>query len=125
MDKNANLTIAEEKLAELIWREEPLSSPTLVALAENELAWKKSTTYTVLKKLCNKGIFKNENATVSAMLTQDDLIAQQSRQYIENTFGGSLPQFIAAFMGNSKLSPKQAAEIRQLIEQYEGDDANG
>jgi len=125
MAKNTNLTAAEEKLAGLIWREAPLTSPELVVLAEREMGWKKSTTYTVLKKLCDKGVFRNENANVSVVLTNDELIAHQSRRYVEDTFGGSLPKFITSFIGGKKLTPSQAAEIRRLIDEYEGSDNNG
>jgi predicted transcriptional regulator len=117
---NNNLTAAEEKLATLIWCNAPLTSPDLVGLARREMDWKKSTTYTVLKKLCEKGVTKNENALVSVLLTQEELITHQSRHYIEDTFGGSLPKFITAFMGGRKLNPEQAAELKCLIEENEG-----
>jgi len=118
--KNITLTAAEEKLAALIWRDAPLTSPDLVALAEKEMDWKKSTTYTVLKKLCDKGVFKNENANVSVLLTRDEQIARQSRRYVEDTFGGSLPNFITSFIGGGKLTSEQAAELKRLIEKHEG-----
>jgi len=121
MSKNITLFTAEEKLAELIWREAPLTSPDLVKFAEKELDWKKSTTYTVLKKLCDKGVFKNENANVSVILTQDELIAYQSRNFVEDTFGGSLPKFITSFFGGRKLSPEQAEELKRLIEEHESE----
>jgi len=126
MAKSMILTAAEEKLAALIWRDAPLTSPELVALAEREMDWKKSTTYTVLKKLCDKGVFKNENANVSVILTRDEQIARQSRSYVEDTFGGSLPKFITSFFGGKKLTPEQAAELKHLIEQHEeGGGGNG
>lgn len=125
MTKNITLTDAEEKLAALIWRDAPLTSPDLVALAEREMDWKKSTTYTVLKKLCDKGVFKNENAKVSVVLTRDEQIARQSRRYVEDTFGGSLPKFITSFFGGKKLTPEQAAELKRLIEEHEGGGSNG
>lgn len=125
MSKSITLTEAEEKLAALIWRNAPLTSPDLVALAEREMDWKKSTTYTMLKKLCDKGVFKNENANVSVMLTRDEQIARQSRRYVEDTFGGSLPKFIASFFGGRQLTPEQAAELKRLIEEHEGGGNNG
>lgn len=125
MAKNINLTEAEEKLAALIWRDAPLTSPDLVALAKREMNWKKSTTYTVLKKLCDKGVFKNENANVSVILTRDEQIARQSRRYVEDTFGGSLPKFITSFFGGRKLTPEQAAELKRLIEEHEEGGNNG
>ena len=126
MGKSIALTAAEEKLAVLIWREAPLSSPELVEIADKEMDWKKSTTYTVLKKLCDKGVFKNENARVSVVLTQDELITHQSRYFVEDTFGGSLPKFVTSFFGGKKLSEEQAAELRRLIEEHEeGGGSNG
>lgn len=125
MVENVDLTPAEEKLASLIWREAPLTSPDLVALSKREMDWKKSTTYTVLKKLCDKGVFKNENTNISVLLTRDEQVARQSRRYVEDTFGGSLPKFIAAFFGGRKLTPEQAAELRCLIEEHEEDGDDG
>lgn len=125
MVKDITLTAAEEKLAVLIWQNAPLSSPDLVALVEREMNWKKSTTYTVLKKLCDKGVFKNENANVSVVLTQDEQIARQSRRYVEDTFGGSLPKFITSFFSGRKLTPEQAAELKRLIEEHEEGGNNG
>lgn len=120
VSKNITLTAAEEKLATLIWKDAPLTSPNLVALAKREMDWEKSTTYTVLKKLCNKGVFKNENMNVSVLLTRDEQIARQSRRYVEDTFGGSLPKFITSFIGGRKLSAEQAAELKRLIEEHDG-----
>ena len=125
MTKPTNLTEAEEKLAALLWQNAPITSPDLVSLAEREMAWKKSTTYTVLKKLCNKGVFRNENANVSAILSRDEQIARQSRRYVEDAFGGSLPKFIASFFDGKKLPPDQAAELKRLIEEHEGVGDNG
>jgi predicted transcriptional regulator len=125
VSKNINLTEAEEKLARIAWREAPLGSPELVALAKREMDWKKSTTYTVLKKLCDKGVFKNDNANVSVVLTRDKLLANQSRRYVEDTFGGSLPKFITSFFGSKKLTPEQAEELRRLIDEYEENEVNG
>ena len=125
MTKNIVLNAAEEKLAVLIWREAPLTSPELVEIAAKEMDWKKSTTYTVLKKLCDKGVFKNDNANVSVVLTRDELIAHQSRSYVEDTFGGSLPKFITSFFSGKKLTPEQAAELKRLIEEHEGGGDNG
>ena len=122
MANNITLTEAEEKLAAIIWRDAPITSPELVALAAREMDWKKSTTYTVLKKLCDKGVFKNENANVSVVFSRDEQIARQSRRYVEDTFGGSLPKFISAFFGGKRLTPEQAAELKRLIEEHEGGD---
>ena len=125
MPRDIALTVAEEKLAALIWRNAPLTSPDLVALAQREMDWKKSTTYTVLKKLCDKGVFKNENANVSVLFTRDEQIARQSRRYVEDTFGGSLPKFIASFIGGGQLTSEQAEELKRLIEEHAKGGNNG
>ena len=117
---NIRLTTAEDKLAVLIWREAPLTSVELTQIANREMAWKRTTTYTVLKKLCDKGVFKNENANVSVVLTRDELIAHQSRRYVEDTFGGSLPKFITSFFGGREISEAQAAELKRLIDEHKG-----
>jgi len=116
------MTEAEEKLAAIIWREAPLTSPELVAHAQRELKWKKSTTYTILKRLCNKGIFKNTNANISVLLTRDEQNARQSLRFVEDTFGGSLPKLVSAFIAGGTLSREQAKEIQQLIDEYGGED---
>ena len=113
------LTEAEGKLAGIIWREAPLSSPELVALADRELDWRKSTTYTVLKKLCDKGVFSNKRAFVTSLLTPDEQKARESRDFVEDAFGGSLPRFVSAFIGGGKLSREQAAELQRLIDEHE------
>ena len=125
MLNKVNLTAAEEKLAALIWKKAPMSSPDLVFIAKDEMGWKKSTTYTVLKKLCDKGIFKNDKSMVSTVLTQDELIRHQSRHYIEDTFGGSLPKFIVSFFGGHKISSEQAEELKRLIDEHDGGGDNG
>ncbi|MDF1617903.1 BlaI/MecI/CopY family transcriptional regulator [Petrocella sp. FN5] len=112
------LTESEEKFAELIWQNEPMGSGDLVKLSEKEMSWKKSTTYTVLKKLCDKNIFQNENAVVSSILTKDEYYAKQSIDFVEDTFGGSLPKFLTAFIGGKKLSKHQAEELKKLIDQH-------
>ena len=115
------LAETEAKFADLIWEREPIESPELVKIAEREMKWKKSTTYTVLKRLCEKGIFKNENALVYAVLKKDEFYARQSRNYVEETFEGSLPKFFSAFVSNGKLNKKQAEELKRLIDEHEED----
>lgn len=116
--KKYKLAESEEKFAELIWQNEPIASGDLVKLSEKEMSWKKSTTYTVLKKLCEKGIFQNENSVVSSLITRDEYYAKQSRSFVEDTFGGSLPKFLAAFIGGKKLSKHQAEELKKLIDEH-------
>ena len=124
MPKNIFLTEAEEKLANLIWREENLTSPELVTLANQELGWKKSTTYTILKKLCDKDVVKNENARVSVILTREEQIARQNHYYIEDSFGGSLPEFVASFIRGGNISAEEVAELKRLINEYDEDSRN-
>lgn len=111
------LAESEEKFAEIIWENEPISSPELVKLCEKKMNWKKSTTYTVLKKLCQKGIFQNENALVSAKLSKAEFYGMQSRKYVEDVFSGSLPGFLTAFCGGRKLSGEEAEEMRRFIDE--------
>lgn len=116
--KYYKLAETEEKFAELIWQNEPIGSGDLVKLSEKEMNWKKSTTYTVLKKLCEKGIFQNENAVVSSLITRDEYYAKQSIRFVEDTFGGSLPKFLTAFISGRKLSKHQAEELKKLIDDH-------
>ena len=108
----------ESKFANLIWQNAPINSTELVRLSEEKMKWKKSTTYTMLKRLCDRGIFKNEGAVVTAQMSRNEFYAGQSRRYVEDTFGGSLPRFLASFIGGQKLSDKQAQELVQLINEH-------
>ncbi len=111
------LGVIELKFAEIIWNNEPLYSGELVKYAADELDWKKSTTYTVLKKLCERGIFQNINGVVTSKISKDDYNAVQSEEFVNDTFGGSLPAFIAAFTSRNKLSEKDILELVELIMQ--------
>lgn len=115
-----HLTLAEGELrfAELIWEREPIPSGELVRLCEESFDWKKSTTYTVLKKLCNRGLFKNEQSIVTALISREEYEAIQSEAFVQDTFGGSLPRFLTAFMSRQKLSDQQIEELRKLIDDY-------
>lgn len=110
------LGIVEMQFAELIWAREPIASGELVKLCEKELNWKKSTTYTVLKKLCERGIFQNNDGVVTSLLTRDEFNAVQSEKFVEDTFEGSLPAFLAAFTSRKQLSKEEVEEIRRLID---------
>lgn len=110
------LGTVETQFAAIIWENEPMPSRRLVELCEEQLQWKKSTTYTVLKKLCERGIFKNENGTVSSVISKDEFYSRQSTQFVEETFDGSLPAFIAAFTSRKHLSEKEIDEIRKMID---------
>jgi len=119
--ENYRLTESERKFAELIWQNEPINSGDLVKLCEREMKWKKSTTYTVLKKLCEKGLFKNENAVVSSLISKDEYYSRQSIRFVEDTFGGSLPRFLTAFISGRKLTRQQAEELKRLIDEHKED----
>ena len=112
------LGLVESKFADIIWQQEPLSSRELVILCQKQLEWKKSTTYTVLKKLCDRGIFQNQDGTVTSLISRQDFYAMQSEKFVEETFDGSLPAFLAAFTKRKHLSAQEIAEIRAMIESY-------
>ncbi|NLL57894.1 MAG: BlaI/MecI/CopY family transcriptional regulator [Firmicutes bacterium] len=115
--QNYKLGAMETKFAELIWDNEPISSGELVKLCEKELSWKKSTTYTMLRRLCMRKIFKNNNGVVSSVITRQEFQALQSEQFVKDTFNGSLPQFLAAFTLRKKLSEKEINELQKLIDE--------
>ena len=108
----------ESRFVEMIWEREPIGSGELVNLCEKELSWKKSTTYTVLRRLCQRGILQNCNAVVTSLIKKEEYMAIQSEQVLEDAFEGSLPRFVAAFMSRKKLSRKQIDEIQKLIDDY-------
>lgn len=109
----------ELRFAELIWENAPISSGELVKLCAQELEWKKSTTYTVLKKFCEQGLFQNQGGTVTVLVSRQDYQARQSKQFVADTFSGSLPAFLAAFAQGAPLSQKDIADIRALIDRFE------
>ncbi|MCR4558001.1 MAG: BlaI/MecI/CopY family transcriptional regulator [Saccharofermentans sp.] len=113
---------AEKRLMEIIWREAPLESGRLVKLAANDLNWNKSTTYTVLRKLIIKGFVKNEDTIVSVLISKEDVLISESNQIVEDSFSGSLPKFVAAFLGNNKtLNDEDADALIKLIKEHMGD----
>ena len=117
---NLRMGAVETRFAELIWDNEPMGSGELVKLCAQELNWKKSTTYTVLKKLCERGIFANEDGVVRSLYNKEQFYAAQSRQYVEDTFQGSLPAFMAAFSAGHKLSEKELKEVQALLDSWKG-----
>lgn len=116
MEQLRRLAEGEYRFAALVWANEPLSSGQLVRLAADALGWKKSTTYTVLKKLCSRGILRNEGGTVTALVKQDAVQRQESAAVVDRTFGGSLPRFVAAFLNEKPISAEEAAQIRALLD---------
>lgn len=112
------LGTVESRFADIIWENEPISSGQLVKLCGQQLDWKKSTTYTMLKRLCERGLFQNEKGMVSALMTKEEFGAAQSEKIIEESFDGSLPAFIAAFTSRKKLSSDDVNEIQKMIDSY-------
>ena len=106
----------EYRFADLVWESEPINSTALIKTAQERLGWKKATSYTVLRKLCEKGILKNENATVTALVKKDEVCRQESEQLIHRSFGNSLPAFVAAFLRDKKLTRQEAEELKRLID---------
>jgi predicted transcriptional regulator len=113
------LGLVESKFADIIWSHEPLHSRELVKLCEGELHWKKPTTYTVLRKLCERGIFQNVDGTVTSVISRKDFYAMQSEKFVEETFEGSLPAFLAAFTTRKVLTSEEIAQIRAMIDEIE------
>jgi len=108
---------AEYKFVSLIWDNEPINSTELVRLCQQKLGWKKSTTYTVLRKLCARGVLRNEEASVVALVKREDVQQYESAALIDRSFGGSLPTFLTAFLGKKKLSPQEAEALKRIIEE--------
>lgn len=112
------LGVVQERFADLVWDNEPVASGELVKICEKELEWKKSTTYTVLRKLCEKGLFKNEDGIVTSLISKDEFYSAKSKQIVEDSYSGSLPAFVAAFISNKKLTAKEADEIQKMIDEF-------
>ena len=110
----------QARFADLVWEHEPIASGELVKLCQKELNWKKPTTYTVLRKLCEKGIFQNDGNAVTSLISREEFYSAKSERFVEETFQGSLPAFVAAFMSRKALSESEAAEIQRMIDEYRG-----
>ena len=108
----------EKRLADLIWANAPMTSKKLTELCADAFGWKRTTTYTVLKKLCERGLFCTENGEVSVLVSREAFYAAQSEKFVEDTFGGSLPAFIAAFTSRKALSEEELRQIRHMIDSY-------
>lgn len=106
----------EAKFADMIWDNEPVASGELAKLANNEFGWKKTTSFTVLKRLCERGLFQNQNGIVTALISKKEYYARHSESYVEKAFGGSLPAFLAAFGTRKGLSDGEIEEIIKIIE---------
>ena len=113
------LGVIEARYADMIWEHEPVTSSELVKLTAVAFNWKRTTAHNVLRRLIDKGLFQNENRVVTSVISRDEFYSRQSRQYVEDTFAGSLPAFIAAFTQNSRLTQEEADVIRKMIDQAE------
>ena len=111
----------ESRFAEMIWKNEPVSSSELVKMAAVEFAWKRTTTHTVLRRLIDKGLFRNDNGTVTSLISEQEFHSMQSRKIVDDSFHGSLPAFIAAFASNKKLTKAEVDEIQKMIDAFRGE----
>lgn len=116
--EHLKLCESDYRFMTVIWENEPLASGRLVELCAQKLGWKKSTTYTTLKKLCEKGFAQNENTVVSALIPRGQVRAYESERFVERTFDGSLPSFLASFLGGKTISEQEAAELKRLIDEH-------
>jgi len=108
----------ESKFADIIWGGEPISTTQLAKESEALLGWKKTTSYTVLKRLCDKGIFQNNNGSVTSLISREEFYSLQSERFVDETFDGSLPAFLAAFTKRKALSPDEVEQLRRLVRKY-------
>ena len=118
METKQNLTLADHRLLDLVWDAQPVPSPVLCRLAEEALGWKRTTTYTVIKRLCGKGYLKNENAVVTALVDREAVQRADGQEVLQRSFGGSLPGFLAAFLRAGTVSDRDAEEIERMLEEY-------
>ncbi|MBR5524709.1 MAG: BlaI/MecI/CopY family transcriptional regulator [Clostridia bacterium] len=114
-----NLGVIESRFADIIWQNEPIATQELVRKSEEALQWKRTTTYTVLKRLSDRGLFQNEGGTVTSRISREEFYARRSEKFVEESFDGSLPAFLAAFSARKALTAAEVAEIRRLIDSYE------
>ena len=119
MDES-RLGTVEARFADILWQNTPIGSGELVKLCEKELGWKKSTTYTMLRRLCQRGLFENRDSVVPTVLTREEFYARQSEEYVRESFRGSLPAFLAAFGSRSKLTEQEIDELQRLIDEMRG-----
>lgn len=116
--KQIELAAVQERFADIVWAHEPIASGELVKVCEKELNWKKPTTYTVLRKLCQKGLLQNVDGIVSSLISKEDFYSSKSEQIIEDSYKGSLPAFIAAFTSRKKLTESEVDEIQKMIDTF-------
>ena len=112
------LGTVQERFADIVWENEPIGSGELVKICESRLNWKKPTTYTVLRKLCEKGLLQNENGVVSSLISREEFYSAKSEQIVDESYEGSLPAFVAAFISKKKLTGKEVREIQAMIDTF-------
>ncbi len=117
--KEMKMGVIESRFADLIWQREPIATSELIKIGEKEFCWKRTTTYTVLKRLSERGIFQNINGTVISLISRKEFYSLQSEKFVEETFQGSPPAFLAAFTERKKLTAQEVEEIRRMIDSYE------
>lgn len=113
------LGVVEARFADMIWEREPVTSSELVKASAAEFGWKRTTTHSVLRRLCDKGLFRNQNGIVTSVISRQDFYALHSRKYVEDSFEGSLPAFFAAFTKGRTLTVKEAEALRKMIDEAE------
>ena len=118
MEKEMRLGVIESHFADLIWQYEPVTTAQLTRLCAEKFYWKRTTTYTVLKRLSERGLFQNQGGTVTSLLSREEFYSLQSQKFVDQSFDGSLPAFLAAFTRNRKLTPEQASQLRAIIDDY-------
>ena len=111
--------VVESRFADIIWHNEPISSSELAKKSEAELKWKKTTSFTVLKRLCDKGIFQNNKGTVTSVISRAEFYSMQSEKFVEETFNGSLPAFLTAFTARKDLTQEEVEQLRKIVAEYE------
>ena len=123
VEKEIRLFEAEYRFAQIVWEHEPVGSGELARLCQEQLGWKRTTTYTVLKKLCGRGIMRNENAVVTALVGREEIQRQEGKRMLNRLFDGSLPGFVAAFVGEQPLTRAEAEQLKALIDRCREEDA--
>ena len=113
------LAMVEARFADIVWENAPLSTKELITLCAEGLNWKRTTTYTVLKKLCEREIFKMEDSMVTVLIDKEEFRSRQSENFVKDNFSGSLPAFLAAFSARKKISKQEIDQIRQMLDSYE------
>lgn len=116
--ENIKIFDAEYRFLNLIWDHAPVKSSDLVAIAGTELGWKKSTTFTVIRRLCERGVIKNENSTVTVLVSREQVMRSETEEHIDKVYQGSLKLFFTAFLQKEKLSSDELEELRKIVEEH-------